>query len=77
MPVSIKIEDTIPSKTIYEIKEAQSTKDIDNKPVQIYKTVGCFSIEEIESKISRLTSELDIWKERLRSIKGEEIIDNK
>ncbi|MCK9370791.1 hypothetical protein M0R04_12850 [Candidatus Dojkabacteria bacterium] len=67
-----EVADEVP-KDFYTFKVVETVKDITDKDVQVYKTVGSFTKAELEDTIARLTAELSTWQERLDVIKAEEV----
>ena len=59
--------DQVP-KDFYNFKVVDTIKDINEKDVQVYRTVGSFTKAEIEDTIARQEKELNVWKERLALI---------
>ena len=60
-------KDQVPND-FYTFKVVDTIKDINDKDVQVYKTVGSFTKAEIEETIARLNLERMIWQERLDKI---------
>lgn len=60
----------------FELKEIKVIKDIADKDVQVYESIGEFSVAEIEDTIARIEAEKQVWVDRLKTITdlSEEVI---